>query len=84
MLVSAIPGFEFPRHDLYDFEIKTIIINEEDAQESDFIIGVVWDELSEAMAPPRVIIERSTFNCDLTSEEINILAILMMNEWLQR
>ena len=31
-----------------------------------------------------IIVDESTFDVDLTSEEINILAILMMNGWLQR
>lgn len=85
MLVDAIPGFEFPRHDLYDYTLKVEIINEDEVQEGDFIIGVIWAELPETPdPPPQVIIEKSTFSCDLTSEEINILAILMMNEWLQR
>lgn len=47
ILIDAIPGFEFPRFDLYDYD----------------------DE---------------QFNSDLTSEEINILALLMYNTWLQR
>jgi len=29
-------------------------------------------------------IENGTYNCHLTSEEINILALYMMNAWLQR
>ena len=49
ILLDAIPGFEFPRFPLYDFD--------PDAE---------------------------TFNCHLTSEEINILALLMYNVWLQR
>jgi hypothetical protein len=47
ILIDAIPGFEFPRFPLYDY-------NED------------------------------SYNCHLTSEEINILAILMYNTWLQR
>ena len=31
-----------------------------------------------------VVVEKSHFNCSLTSEEINILAILMMCAWVQR
>ena len=34
--------------------------------------------------PPKVVVEKSTFNCELTSEEINILAVLMKHAWLQR
>lgn len=49
ILLDAIPGFEFPRFPLYDYDI----------------------DLEE-------------FNCHLTSEEINILALLMYNTWLQR
>ena len=47
------------------------------------MLGVVWHEIVEdAGKPPQVIIERSSFGVELTSEEINILAILMMNGWL--
>lgn len=49
ILIDAIPGFEFPRFPLYDFDI-----------------------------------DAETFNCYLTSEEINIFALLMYNTWLQR
>lgn len=49
ILIDAIPGFEFPRFPLYDFDI-----------------------------------DAETFNCHLTSEEINIFALLMYNSWLQR
>lgn len=45
ILMDAIPGFEFPRFPLYDF-----------------------NEVS--------------YNVQLTSEEINILALLMYNTWL--
>lgn len=49
ILLDAIPGFEFPRFPLYDYDVNS-----------------------------------ETFNCHLTSEEINILALLMYNTWLQR
>lgn len=49
ILMDAIPGFEFPRFPLYDFD--------EDLEE---------------------------FGSHLTSEEINIFALLMLNVWLQR
>ena len=85
LLIDAIPGFEFPRCNLYNYEIKTEVINEEDLKPSDFVIGVVWAELpEEPNPPPQVIIEQSTFGVELTSEEINILAILMMIAWVQR
>ena len=47
ILIDAIPGFEFPRFPLYDFN-------------------------------------ENSYNVQLTSEEINILALLMYNTWLQR
>ncbi|MBO7212781.1 MAG: hypothetical protein J6V44_17500, partial [Methanobrevibacter sp.] len=86
LLVDAIPGFEFPRKPLYDYTIKTEVILEDQVQEGDFIIGVCWDRLPEDRLDyiPEVYVERSRFAADLTSEEINILAILMMNGWLQR
>lgn len=49
LLIDAIPGFEFPRFSLYDYDL--------DAEE---------------------------YNVTLTQEEINILALLMYNAWLQR
>ena len=49
ILLDAIPGFEFPRFPLYDYDVNG-----------------------------------ETFNCHLTSHEINILALLMYNTWLQR
>ena len=85
LLVDAIPGFEFPRKDLYDYALETLVIDEDSVEDGDFIIGVVWDELDDGEYPKaQVLIERSHFNMELTSEEINILAILMMNGWLQR
>lgn len=49
ILLDAIPGFEFPRFPLYDYDVDT-----------------------------------ETYNVHLTDEEVNILAILMYNSWLQR
>ena len=84
LLIDSIPGFEFPRKDLYDYELKTEVIPEDQVQEGDFVIGVIWEEISSDNRPPDVIVDRSTFRCELTSEEINILAILMKHAWLQR
>ena len=83
LLIDSIPGFEFPRKDLYDYTLKTETIPENEVHEGDFVIGVVWGEISND-GPPDVIVEKSTFNCQLTSEEINILAVLMKHAWLQR
>ena len=84
LLIDSIPGFEFPRKNLYDYELKTEVVPEDQVQEGDFVIGVVWEEISNSVTPPNVILEKSYFRCELTSEEINILAILMKHAWLQR
>ena len=86
MLIEAIPGFEFPRHNLYDYIIQTEVKDEDKVLTTDFIIGMLWDEISEdnLNAAPRLVVERSEFAAELTSEEINILAILMMTAWVQR
>ena len=86
LLIDAIPNFEFPRKNLYDYTIKTDVIPESDVVPGDFILGVVWNELSEddPNKPPEVIVEHSMFNIELTEEEINILALLMQGSWLQR
>ena len=86
ILIDAIPGFEFPRHNLYDYIIQTEIKDEDKVLTTDFILGMLWDEMSEDSlnATPRVVVEKSEFAAELTSEEINILAILMMTAWVQR
>lgn len=86
LLIEAIPGFEFPRKVISDYTIETAIIEENEVKEGDFIIGVVWGKLPEDGSDPipEVYIERSRFAVELTSEEINILAILMMINWVQR
>lgn len=85
MLIDAIPGFEFPRKNLFDYTIAQDVKPENEVLTTDFIIGLVWEETPENNgATPRVLIERSSFAAELTSEEINILAILMMCAWVQR
>ena len=84
MLIDSIPSFEFPRKNLYDYKIETKIIPENEVSENDFVIGIVWEDLPNGSQVPNAIIEKSCFNCDLTSEEINILAVLMKINWLQR
>ena len=85
MLIDAIPGFEFPRKNLLDYSINTQIKPESELLPEDFMLGVIWGDLeNELDINPDVMIEASSFNADLTSEEINILAILMMCAWTQR
>lgn len=85
ILIDALPGFEFPRINLFDYSIDQYVKDEPDVTEEEFIIGLLWDD---SIIPddelPRVMVEASHFNVALTSEEINIIAILMMINWLQR
>lgn len=86
LLLDAIPGFEFPRCNLYDNHIEIVQIQEDLVTKEDFVIGVVWNEedSSELNEIPKVLVERSYFNTDLSEEEINILALLMKQGWVQR
>ncbi len=86
LLINAIPGFEFPRVNLTDYTIDVIEMPEDEVQDDDFIIGVVWNDLLEDpnSEVPHVIVERSRFAANLTAEEINILALLMKQGWVQR
>lgn len=86
LLINAIPGFEFPRVNLTDYTIDVIEMPEDEVQDDDFVIGVVWNDLLEDPNSeiPHVIVERSRFAANLTAEEINILALLMKQGWVQR
>lgn len=85
LIIDAIPGFEFPRKNLMDYEIKTTVKREDELDPDDFVIGVVWGTIPEDNAQiPNVIIEQSSFAAELTDEEINILALLMMCAWVNR
>ena len=85
LLIQAIPGFEFPRKNLDSYEIKVVQMKEDEVLPDDFIIGVIWNDLSDnTVDVPDVIVEKSVFAEELTSEEINILALLMKQGWVQR
>ena len=84
LLLNAIPGFEFPRKNLYDYTIEIKEIDEDELNEEDFVLGVVWGELNQMMETPNVLVDKSCFNATLTEEEINILALLMKQGWVQR
>ncbi len=68
LLIEAIPGFEFPKKSL------------------DYVLTV--SETGDGFQVPSIegtiFIDGSYFIYELTSEEINILAILMLEGWLQR
>ena len=85
LLLDAIPGFEFPRVNLQDYTIQIEEVDSADILPDDFILGVVWEELSEEPEEvPNVLVDRSYFSVELSSEEINILALLMKQAWVQR
>jgi hypothetical protein len=48
LLIDAIPGFEFPRQDLYNYKINVAEIPENELLPDDFVLGVVWGEIPEA------------------------------------
>ena len=70
LLVNAIPGFEFPRISLE----YTILVSDDISNEQGFIINNGQDRCNDL----------SYFSSTLSSEEIDILAILMMVGWTQR
>ena len=94
LLIDALPGFEFPRCNLSNYTIDTIIKPRSEVIDGDFVLGIIWHELEgdnfdldDMLASNQeemVLVENSTFNFELTSEEINIIAILMMQAWVQR
>ena len=87
LLIGAIPGFEFPKCNLYDYSINQEIKPEDEVTEDEFLLGILWDDTIEEddfERAPLAVVEKSSFAEDLTSEEINILAILMMTAWVQR
>lgn len=96
LLVEALPGFEFPDFKLDDYTIDTVVKKRSEVTEGDFVLGVIWhelegdnfDSLDDMIAAgdqeEEVLVENSSFNIELTTEEINIIAILMMCSWVQR
>lgn len=86
LLLNAIPGFEFPRINLYDYTIELKEIGEDELNSEDFVLGTVWGDLDDAilLETPKVLVDKSRFNCELSPEEINILALLMKQAWVQR
>ena len=86
LLLNAIPGFEFPRKNLYDYTIEVREIGENELTSDDFVLGTVWGDIEDAtlLETPNVLVDKSRFNVELTPEEINILALLMKQGWVQR
>ena len=74
LLIDAIPGFEFPRKSL-EYTILERPTDENSVNIQGFHIETADGKGYE---------DASYFTAVLSSEEINILAILMLNSWLQR
>ena len=70
LLIDAIPGFEFPRK-----QLAYVIGFSENKEDNGYLVQT---------PDGKKIIDTSYFASELDDEEINILAILMMNCWLQR
>ena len=85
LLINSIPGFEFPRKNLYDYTIEVREVGEDELTPDDFVLGTVWGDLTDTLLEtPNVLVDKSRFNTELTQEEINILALLMKQGWVQR
>ena len=69
LLVNAIPRFEFPRFNIFDYELGIF--------DSDTYCGVESDNIE----VPATIWVGGFFNSELTQEEINILSLSMVVEW---
>ena len=81
LLVNAIPGFEFPRKNLFDYTVEVQEIQNEDITDDDFVISPVYEgEIQTSL----LVVDNSRFNVDLSAEEIYILALLMKQGWVQR
>lgn len=73
ILLNALPRFEFPRFDIFDYELGT------------------WQDLGTYQGAESNEVEvpisgwvGGAFNCKLTDEEINIIALNMVIEWLSQ
>lgn len=86
LLINSIPGFEFPRKNLYDYTIEVREMGEDELVPDDFVLGTLWGDLllDTSEQTPKVLVDKSRFNVELTQEEINILALLMKQGWVQR
>ena len=84
ILLNALPGFEFPRFNQYDYTIEVVKIDQNLVTNEDFVLGEVWESEEDNVDTPQLLVDRSRFNVELTPEEINILALLMKQGWVQR
>jgi len=43
-----LPGFEFPRCNLNDYTIETVVKKRSEVEPGEFVLGVIWHELEES------------------------------------
>ena len=84
LLINSIPGFEFPRKNLYNYSIETKEVGQGELTPEDFVLREIISDSPNTSGTPIVLVDNSKFNIELTQEEINILAILMKQNWVQR
>lgn len=72
LLIAAIPKFEFPRVDIFDYEENGIEVSEYCGVDSKY------------QTVPAYIYDEGYFNSAFSLEEINILAVYMIVEWLSQ
>ena len=73
LLLSAIEKFEFPRVNLWDYELFEIV--------DEVIYNGIESNYQDVQA---IIYDGGYFNNNLTHEEINVLAVYMIVEWLSQ
>lgn len=71
LLINAIPRFEFPRFNIFDYELGYL-------DEGQTYQGV----LSDNKKVPAAVWVGGFFNAELTEEEVNIMSLNMVIEWL--
>ena len=71
LLINAIPRFEFPRFDIFDYELGYLMG-----------IGTYCGVESDGIEVPATAWVGGSFNAELTQEEVNILSLSMVVEWL--
>ena len=87
LLINSLSLFEFPRFPIDNYTIDISIKPREEILTDDFVIGLVQNDLESEEnneIQQFVYVDNSKFNFELTSEEINIIAYLMLSLWTQR
>ena len=80
LLTSSLSGFEFPRKSLgYVIDVTKMVSSR--VRATDFVVGNVEGD---SYVDNQMLVDRSAFTADLTDEEVNIIALLMLEGWVQR